>query len=163
MAWQGTVEPDWVYEHWDYVARMLDPADGFTPTPNLPGAVHATLSLLSARQSVWAAVCLTAGHASRTDREAGFLTVELALADPERWPSSELTEFCERYDNLGWPSATLISAAKLISASVPLPMISAVAGDMGTVEQCMRLHNGDKAAVMACLREARAVLAEPAA
>jgi hypothetical protein len=163
MAWQRPIDPAQVYEQWEYVAAIFDPGRGFEPGGELAGAAEAAIALLTARQSAWAAMCLSVGYASRTDGDAGLVVVDLARASGDSWASSEITSFSETYANLGWEPQALVSSARVISKAVPLPLVSAVGNDIGTLELCLSLHNGDSDAVLACLRQANAALAEPAA
>jgi hypothetical protein len=161
MAWDVTVDPVEVYNQWEHVSTMLDPGSDYRPRLDAAGGVEATLSHLSARRSVWAAACLTAGFASENDQDTGLLTIELAQASTEPWATTELTMYCATHDNLGWAPEALVNSARLMIATIPLPILSTAEVDIGRWQLCMRRHNGDSAAVIACVRNAEATLAQP--
>lgn len=160
MTWEQAVDPAQLYRQWGYATEVFDPAEDYEIRLDLPGAVEARISIISARQPVWAAMCLTTGYASETDGDTGWLMAELALAPTEPWPSSELTSFCAQHENLGWSSRVLVNSARITVATIALPVLSMAGVDIGRLQLCIALHDGDRGAVRDCLRNAEAKLAQ---
>lgn len=152
MARQRFVEPTDLYEQWERVAELLDPAGvdrwGFDPGK----ASEAVLSLLSGRRSVWAATCLTIGYASRENVEVGRVVEELAASPLDPWPTSDLTAFCAERGNLGWSPAALVSSARVVSSTILLPALGEAGTDAGQLQICMDRYWPDMDRVLECVR-----------
>jgi hypothetical protein len=155
MPWQKTVDPPKSYQEGERLSRLLEPAHGLMVARELPGSVTAALSLISARASVWATVCLAAGYASRTGGDTAVAVLDLAAADPDAWPGTqEVTGFCAAYENLGQPPAVIVSCARLMTAAVPLALLTLAGFTIPDLQTCFDLYENDEDALARCLLEA---------
>lgn len=156
MAWQRFVEPTDIYEQWERVAELLDPAGVDRSGFDAEKASEAVLSLLSGRRSLWAATCLTIGYASREDVEVGRVVEELAASPLDPWPTSDLTAFCAERSNLGWSPAALVSSARVVSSAILVPALAEAAADAGQLQICLDRYWPDRDRVLDCVRNAGA-------
>lgn len=153
MTWARIVEPANLYPERDRVARLFEPSEDFDPRLGAGGASRSVLSLVSARDSIWAAMCLATGYASQRDDDTGLVMVELASTAPQIWSDTDLTSYCTRYNNLGYPPDALVRSARVITTGIPLALITAAGIDAGTLETCIAMHRGNPDAIMKCLEE----------
>jgi hypothetical protein len=98
-------------------------------------------------------MCLATGYASQRDDDTGLVMVELASTAPQIWSDTDLTSYCTRYNNLGYPPDALVRSARVITTGIPLALITAAGIDAGTLETCIAMHRGNPDAIMKCLEE----------
>jgi hypothetical protein len=154
MHQERSVDPISLYKDWEPLSAALDPRR-LTPSSGLAGVVETTMSVLSARQSVWAVMCLATAYASRTDGNAVGAISGLAAADIGDWPGSvDIARFSDEFDRLGWSPSQLIQGAQTVAWTLPVALVTLAAITITDYNICRQLHGDDPVKIDECLKKA---------